>query len=127
MSEIAKISESEWEVMKIIWKSNPTTSEEIIDKFSGQKDWTPQTIKTFLNRLVNKGALGYEKTGRIYRYYPILQEKDFVRTESKSFLKRIYNGALGMLVSNLLEEEDITDKELEELERIILSKKKEKK
>ncbi|WP_010680966.1 BlaI/MecI/CopY family transcriptional regulator [Acetivibrio cellulolyticus] len=127
MSEIAKISESEWEVMKIIWKSNPTTSEEVIDQLSDHKDWTAQTIKTFLNRLVNKGALGFEKSGRIYKYYPILQEKDFVKTESKSFLKRIYNGALGMLVSNLLEEEELTDKELEELERLILSKKREKK
>lgn len=124
MQDIPRISEAEWEIMKIIWKKNPITSEEILEALSGKKDWTPQTVKTFLNRLVNKHAIGYTKSGRNYLYSPILLEKDCIMAESRSFLQRVYNGALGRLVSNYLEEETLSEEEIEHLQRILMSKKK---
>lgn len=45
--KIPKISESEWEVMKLLWNSNPLTSDEIINELSGKKEWSKQTIKSF--------------------------------------------------------------------------------
>ena len=125
MTVIPKISESEWEVMKLLWNKNPLTSEEIINCLNEDNNWTKQTIKTFIIRLTKKGAIGYEKEGRIYKYYPLVDEKDCRRYENKSFLQKVYNGSIGVLISNFLEEESLSTNEIEELERILNEKKKE--
>ena len=125
MEDRPKISESEWEVMKLLWKSNPMTSEEINENLSPKMDWSKQTIKTFITRLIKKGAVYYEKNGRTYEYYPLLTEEECIKSENESFLKKVYDGALGLLFSNFLKEEELTLEEIEELEKILDEKKKE--
>lgn len=125
MNNIPKISESEWEVMKLLWNKNPLTSEEIIESLREDNNWTKQTIKTFIIRLTKKGAIGYEKEGRIYKYYPLVDEKDCRKYENKSFLQKVYSGSLGVLISNFLEEETLSTNEIEELEKILKEKKEE--
>lgn len=124
MNAIPKISESEWEVMKLLWNKNPLTSEEIINCLNEDKNWTKQTIKTFIIRLTKKGAVGYKKEGRMYKYFPLVDEKDCRRYENKSFLQKVYNGSIGVLISNFLEEETLSTNEIEELEKILKEKKK---
>ncbi|MBE5980242.1 MAG: BlaI/MecI/CopY family transcriptional regulator [Paenibacillaceae bacterium] len=122
MSTLPKISEAEWEIMKLIWKSNPITSEEIINLLSGRMMWSAQTIKTFITRLIKKEVIGFEKKGRVYYYYPLLSEEECIRSENKSFLKKVYDGALNMLFTKFLEEE-LSMEQIEELERILKDKK----
>ncbi|WP_252236015.1 BlaI/MecI/CopY family transcriptional regulator [Clostridium sp. CH2] len=123
MSDIPKISESEWEVMKTLWKTNPLTSEEIIDTLSLKMSWSKQTIKTFITRLIKKGVIGFKKYGRVYNYYPLISEGDCMKFENKSFIKKVYDGALNILFSSFLEEEDLSIDEIEELEKILKEKK----
>jgi BlaI family penicillinase repressor len=123
MKELPKISEAEWEVMKLLWKTNSLTSERIIASLSEYNDWSDQTIKTFITRLIKKGAIGYEKTGRVYNYYPLVSEDECVKSENEFFLKKVYNGALNMLFTKFLEEENLSINEIEELENILKDKK----
>ncbi len=120
---IPKISDAEWEIMKYIWKNHPVKSEEIIAALSERMNWTDQTIKTFINRLLKKGAIGYEKTGRSYTYFPLVAEKECVSAESKSFLERVYDGAAAMLFANFLEEEHLSDAEIARLQKLLEEKK----
>lgn len=122
MSTLPKISEAEWEIMKLIWKSNPITSEEIINLLSGRMMWSAQTIKTFITRLIKKEVIGFEKKGRVYYYYPLLSEEECIRSENETFLKKVYDGALNILFTKFLEEELSMD-QIEELERILKDKK----
>ncbi len=120
---IPKISDAEWEVMKYIWKSHPVKSEEIIAALSVKMNCSDQTIKTFINRLLKKGAISYEKTGRSYAYFPLVSEKECVMAESKNFLERVYDGAAAMLFANFLEEEPLSDKEIARLQKLLEDKK----
>ena len=120
-----KISESEWEIMKLLWKKNPLTSDEIINDLSSKRDWSKQTIKTFITRLNKKGAIYYEKSGRNYNYYPALNEEECRTEENKSFLKRVYDGSLRILFANFIEQENLTKKDIEELECMLKDKKQE--
>jgi len=122
MSTLPKISEAEWEIMKLIWKTNPLTSEEIINQLSVRMVWSAQTIKTFITRLIKKEAIGFEKKGRIYYYYPLLSEAECIRSENEFFLKKVYDGALNMLFTKFLEEE-LSLEQIEELESILKDKK----
>lgn len=122
MEKMPKISESEWEIMKIIWRENPMTAEQIVQHLPEDMDWSDQTVRTFINRLMKKKALGYQKSGRSYLYYPLISEQECVRAESRSFLNRVFNGAAGLMMTNFLEDTQLSDREIEQLQRILLEK-----
>ena len=126
MNNIPNISESELEIMKLLWKDNPLSSNEIISLLSDKVNWSSQTIKTFINRLLNKQVIGFEKSGRSYLYYPLISYDEYVKAENKFFLDKVYDGAIGMLFSKFLEAEDLSNKEIEKLQRILEQKKDEK-
>ena len=89
MPKIPRISEVEWEIMRVIWERSPISASEIIDALvASDASWHPKTAKTLLNRLVKKGALGFSKEGRLYLYRPLAAEKDCVDVASASFLNR---------------------------------------
>lgn len=121
---IPSISNSELEVMKLIWKKNPITSDEIINILSEKMSWNPQTIKTFITRLAKKGAISYNRSGRNYLYYPIVTQNEYIKAENRTFLKKIYDGAVDKLVYNFIEQEDLTEEDIDKLQKILDSKKK---
>jgi BlaI family transcriptional regulator, penicillinase repressor len=123
--DLPRISEAEWEVMKVIWsKTEPSTAHDIVVALSEQTDWKPNTIKTLIARLVKKKALAYEEEGKNYLYYPLVTEEECIRAESRSFLNRIYAGALKPMLVNFLQEEQLSSEEVEELKRILEERKK---
>lgn len=120
MLEKPNISDAEWEVMKICWSINhPFTANEIVKALGEHNEWKPNTIKTLIGRLVKKGALGYKEDGRNYLYYPLIAEEECVKAESKSFLTRVFGGALKPMLVTFLQEEKLSREEIEELKRIL--------
>ncbi|ASJ53924.1 transcriptional regulator [Brevibacillus formosus] len=126
MMSIPKISEAEWEIMKVIWRHHPATAEQIIERLPADIEWTEQTVRTFLNRLLKKKAITYEKAGRSYRYFPLVQEDECKRAESESFLKRVFNGAVGTMMTNFLEDVQLSNEEIDKLQKILTEKQKKK-
>jgi BlaI family penicillinase repressor len=122
MRTIPKISEAEWEIMKILWASAPLNAAAIIDQLNAKESWHPRTVKTLLNRLVKKKALRFQKSGREYLYEPAVSEKACVRAESESFLQRVFGGALQPMLAHLVEERKLTPKEIKELKQILKMK-----
>src|SRR5262249_17367408 len=95
MKRIPRISEAEWEIMKVIWARSPCAAGDVIEELAGADgSWHPKTIKTFLARLVNKRALTFKKEGRAYVYRPLVSEKECVGAASESFLQRVFGGSL---------------------------------
>ena len=124
MKKLPNISDTEWQVMKVLWADSPMTSSKIIEQLEGITSWKPKTVKTLLGRLVKKNAVGFTQDGRSYLYYPLVTEDDCVKAENHSFLKRVYGGALNVLLTNFLEDQDLTEEEINQLKGI-LDKKKE--
>lgn len=124
MDKIPEISEAEHQVMKVIWNDNPITAMEITKELTKTTVWKLNTIKTFINRLLKKGAIGYEKSGKEYNYYPLIEESDFVKTESRLFLNRIFGGATKPMLATMVENNDLTLEDIEELRKNIMEKKK---
>jgi len=124
MSEIPNISEAEWEVMKIVWsKDSPCTANEIVDALGGIADWKPNTVKTLITRLVKKRALGYEEERRKYLYYPLVSEDQCIKFETKSFVKRVFGGALKPMLVTFLQDEKLSQVEIEELKQLLEERK----
>jgi BlaI family penicillinase repressor len=124
MKPLPRISDAEWEVMKVLWEQAPATANDVVERLQTASSWSPRTIKTLLNRLVGKKALGFEEDGRMYRYFPLVSEAECARAESRSFLNRVYGGALTPLVANFLQDQEVSQEEIAELRRLLNQKRR---
>ena len=122
MHALPHISEAEFEVMKIVWKSAPINTNEITERLLKTTSWSAKTIQTLIKRLVTKGALTYEKQGRVFVYTPLVEENEYISQQSNSFIKRFYDGDISAMLSANLENNQLSETELNHL-RSLLSKK----
>lgn len=124
MNKLPQISEAEFEVMKTVWKYAPISTNEITEKLLQTTSWSPKTIQTLIKRLVTKGVLTYEKQSRVFVYTPTVKENEYINQESNSFLNRYYDGDITAMVSSYMENDRLSEAELDTL-RALLSQKKE--
>jgi BlaI family penicillinase repressor len=124
MANVPSISDAEWEVMNLLWDSAPTpmTAAEVVAQLAGHKHWSPKTIKTLLNRLVKKKALTFDADGNRYLYLPAVKREECVRSESRSFLNRVFGGATGPMLAHFVSESKLSPKEIAELKRLLIEK-----
>lgn len=122
MHALPHISEAEFKVMKIVWKSAPINTNEITERLLKTTSWSAKTIQTLIKRLVTKGALTYEKQGRVFVYTPLVEENEYISQQSNSFIKRFYDGDISAMLSAYLENNQLSETELNHL-RSLLSKK----
>lgn len=113
------LSNSEWHIMENLWESSPKTATQLIRAMEEETGWAKSTTKTVLKRMEQKGCIAYKEGTKAREYYPLLQREEVVESETSSFLNRIYNGSLGLLVNTLVKKQDIPDEEMEELYNII--------
>ena len=126
MKTLPQISEAEFEVMKIIWKHAPINTNEITEMLSKTTAWNPKTIHTLIKRLVNKGAISYEKDGRVFVYTPRIKEDEYIENESSHFLKRFYNGDITRMLSSFMENNKLSKAEIKILRTMLSSDKKDR-
>lgn len=119
MKKLPQISEAEFEVMKVIWKYAPISTNEVTEKLAQTTDWSPKTIQTMLKRLVNKKALTYEKQSRVFVYTPLIQQDEYIRQKSNSFLDRFYDGNIVSMLSSYLKDEKLSDSEIDSLRSLL--------
>lgn len=114
------ISESELEVMKVLWKTKEATSAQIIENLKDKSDWKPKTIQTLVTRLVSKDFVSVDKSNKkSYVYSPNISEKEYKNYASKSFLEKLYNGSINKMVLSFVKDKKLSKEEIEELKDIL--------
>ncbi len=121
MRSLPQISEAEFEVMKIVWKYAPISTNEITEHLVKTTTWSPKTIQTLIKRLVTKGALSYKKQSRVFVYTPLVDEAEYIGQQSNTFLNRFYDGHITAMLSAYLDNDKLSEAEIHEL-RSLLSK-----
>ncbi|OPJ62886.1 BlaI/MecI/CopY family transcriptional regulator [Clostridium oryzae] len=122
MNKTENITDSEIIVMKVIWKKERCTAAKIIAEVSKNSDWHFRTIKTLLRNLVKKEVVGYdidEHDSRIYHYFPLISEEDYLRQERENFTDLYYDGNVGAVVAGFLKDTKLSKYELQDLKRIL--------
>lgn len=119
MSKLPKISDAEWRVMKILWTESPLTAGEITEALGDSVDWKPKTVKTLIDRLAQKGALTFEKKGRVHYYSPRISEDRCLEAESASFLERFFEGSLNPMIAHFVDRGKLKPEEIRELKKIL--------
>ena len=114
-----QISDAEAVVMDVLWKRSPLSADEVVMALSSRQDWQDATVKTLLNRLLNKGAIEAERDGRRYLYAPVLQRAAWVQGESESLLDRVFGGRVAPLVAHFSEHRKLSRKDIAELRKLL--------
>ena len=123
--KLPRISESEWRVMQVLWEHGPQTANDVVQQLDGQEKWKPRTVKTLIGRLVQKGAVRFEEEGHRYRYSAAVREDECIRSETRSFVRRVYQGAMKPALAAFLEDVELSSQEIEELQKVLEQKRKE--
>ena len=108
--------------MKVIWKHAPISAVGVVDRLKDVVFWKPKTVQTLLTRLTSKGVLKREKADGVYQFSPVFDESECLQNESKSFLDRVFDGKVAPFLSCLVDSDELTKEEIEELKDILNGK-----
>jgi predicted transcriptional regulator len=114
-----RISDAEQAVMEALWDKSPLTAAEVCDRVCTARDWSMPTVKTLLGRLVGKGAVATEPDGRRFLYTPLIERAEFVGSEARRLVDRLFGGRAAPLIAHLAESEALTDEDLAEIEALL--------
>lgn len=112
------LTKSEEVVMKCIWDSEVELAlSDVTANVNSDygKDWKPQTVSTFLARLVRKGYLSFYRKGRYFFYQPLVKEKDYKRELMKEFIRFWDGGDASLFIDDLCSEKVLSKKDITEL------------
>ena len=113
------ISDAEAVVMQVLWQRQPMSAEEIHGAVAARSGWAEPTVKTLLNRLLNKGAIAAEKEGRRYFYSPRITREQWVEQQSAGLLERVFGGRVAPLVAHFSERGKLSAEDIAELKRLV--------
>ena len=115
----ASLSDGEWKLMNLLWDESPLTIGRMVKALENDTAWTKATVNIMLGRLAEKGAVRIDSSSRVKRFYPVLQREDAVEQEARNTLARIRTGGVGLLVSTMARECELSADEIDELYRIL--------
>lgn len=118
-----RISNSEKLLMDVLWnqasQESDLSAKAIIARLDNELDWHDRTVKTLLNRLLKKEAVGLTKQGRGYFYYPTLLESDYVEAATDNFIYRVFNGSISSLLVAFSKPEKLSEQDLIDLKNLM--------
>ena len=114
-----RISDAEHAVMEVLWRRAPQTATEVSEALADAREWSLQTVKTLLSRLVTKGVVGAEVDGRRYLYHPLVAREDYVTGESQRLVDRLFGGKGTALVAHLAETQNLSNADIAEIEALL--------
>jgi predicted transcriptional regulator len=116
---MSEITNTEFEVLEALWVKHPATANSIIEQLNKNKHWHDKTVKTLINRLVKKEAIGFEKQNRHYLYFPLLERDTYTEIQSQSFIERLFRGRISPLVAGFAKTNKLKKEDVEELKLLI--------
>lgn len=105
--------------MEALWRRSPASAEELNEVLSREQDWQVATVKTLLNRLLNKKAIAASRDGRRYIYKPLLTRDEWLSQQTGSFVDRLFGGELAPFVAHFSKSRRLTKKDVTELKRLL--------
>lgn len=114
-----ELTGSEWTIIKAVWENEPCTAPAVQEALFKQTEWTYSTVRTFMDRMVAKGLLKAEKTGKLTMYRSATTQAKARRGELLYALKHAFDGALAPMVQCLLDTKTVSSDELDQIKQMI--------
>ena len=126
MKQEIRVTNSEWYVMNCLWEESPRTLMQLVPLLNERVGWSKSTSATMVRRMSEKGLIGYKENGKTKYFFPKVNKEDVVVQETRDFLQRIYDGSIGMMMSALVRQNDLSREDIHELQEILKEAEKKK-
>ncbi len=117
--EQIKLTASEWNVLSCLWEESPRTVMQIVGELERTVGWHRSTTITTLHRMEDKGLIRCEQAGRGRAYTPLVDREQAAVAETRSFLDRVYQGSVGMMMSAMAQRQELSGEEIAQLRSIL--------
>lgn len=117
--EPVKLTSSEWNILTCLWKNNPRTVMQLVAELKERVGWANSTTITTLHRMEAKGLVRCERIGRSRSYTPMVEQEQAVIAETRSFLDRVYQGSVGLMMSTMAQRQELSSDEIAQLKAIL--------
>ena len=114
-----KLNASEWNVLNCLWENHPRTVMQLVADLEEAVGWAKSTTITTLRRMEEKGFVRVEQAGRGKVYFPAVEREQAVTAETRSFLDRVYQGSVGLMMSAMAKRQELSADEVAELRAIL--------
>ncbi len=115
----AELTEAEWIIMKVVWENEPCAAGSVQEGLTDSRDWAYSTVKTTMDRMVEKGFLKIQRIRNLQLFSSVISEVDAKRGEFRKMLKRAFDGALTPMMQFMLEDEGLSKSELTQLRELV--------
>lgn len=119
MKKEIHVTKSEWYIMSSLWEESPRTLMQLVPLLNERVGWSKSTCATMVRRMTEKGLIGYEENGKTKYFFPKVNKDDVAVQETREFLERIYDGSIGMMMSALVNQNDLSKEDIRELQEIL--------
>lgn len=120
--EMMRISDAEWKIMNELWEKEPLTMMQITKALSETTKWSKHTVMTYLKRLEEKKAIHFVEGVKAKEYYADLKKEDAMLYETNSFLEKVFRGNRGLMITTMIEKNELSDEDIEQLIDILNEK-----
>ena len=124
--ENLELFESEWTILQKVWELEPCAAPTVQEALQSQKGWAYTTVKTMMDRMVKKKLLKTEKIRNLYLYSSLITQSQAQKSEIVRTLKRAFNGTLTPMMQFLIENDELSEEEYRNLEKLIKKRKRKK-
>ncbi len=114
-----KLSASEWNVLNCLWADSPRTVMQLVAELERSVGWAKSTTITTLRRMEEKGLVRAEQSGRGKSYTPAVEREQAATAETRSFLDRVYQGSVGLMMSAMAKRQELSAGEVAQLRAIL--------
>ena len=126
MSKPIQLTNAELKIMQVLWDRSPQNMTEITKALQDETAWSKNTVITLLKRMAAKGTVHVDESSSPKTYTPLIDRQSLARQETSSLLKRVFHNKPTMLMSNMVDEGNITDEDLDEMIRMLQKAKEER-
>ena len=116
---IPQVTDSEWDVLCVLWNRGPVSASQVQTTLKPKTGWSLGAVRTFLARLVDKGAVHILDDEPINRYEAVFDRETMLGSESRTFLDKYFDGTFHTLVAHYLKNEDVPAQEIEQLKKLL--------
>ena len=114
-----KLTASEWSVLSHLWEEAPQTVMQLVSALADSVGWAKSTTITTLRRMEEKGLVRCEMIGKGKSYTPAVERELAVVMETRSFLDRVYQGSVGLMMSAMARRQELSREEIAQLKAIL--------
>ena len=119
----SELTAGEWAIIQAVWDNEPCAAPTIQEELEKKTGWSYSTVKTMMDRMVDKGLLATQRIRNLILYSSVITKKEAQRGEIMRAVKRAFGGALTPMMQFLLDSKSLTEEELDQLEAMIKSRK----